>query len=252
MSGPTWSPPRQDRPEAGPEWLERYVQATALRPPADLVLRIGERIAREPISTAPRRFLAALRILDLRGLLRATAQSVSTAFGPGTRSVVLRMQAMAVVLVAVLGISIPTAAGLAGARFVVAELSQKTTHEDAVIVPHPSPSPTPVPALPEVAPKVKASVGPRAGERRDRAAPASTRRNQGVGDMTAKPPKRPRDGDIEREPRREEGEREEDAEDRSGGSADPDDDERDAGSDDDDERDPGSDDDERDAGSDES
>jgi hypothetical protein len=77
--------------------LERFLQATAIAPRPDLADRVRWRLAQEPPSTAPRRFLVALGALDARGVMRALRQSIATAFGPGRRPAVLRMQAMAIV-----------------------------------------------------------------------------------------------------------------------------------------------------------
>lgn len=102
--------------------LERYRDATDVPPPPELIDRIGARLLFEPRSTAPRRFLAALRARDPRGIARGLSQNVATAFRPGTRSMLLRAQATAILLVAAASIGLGSVAGLAATQHVVREL----------------------------------------------------------------------------------------------------------------------------------
>jgi hypothetical protein len=125
--------------------LERYLDATAVSPPPDLVGRIGARLLFEPPSTAPRRFLAALRALDARGILRGLAQNVSAAFRPGTRSMLLRAQAMAIVLVTLSTIGFGSVAGLAATQHAVDEVQAWMAREATT-----SPTASAAPAAPSV------------------------------------------------------------------------------------------------------
>jgi hypothetical protein len=107
--------------------LERYLDATAASPPPDLVEHISARLLLEPSSTAPRRYLAAIRALDLRAITRGLAQNATAAFRPGPRSMLLRAQAMAIVLVTLATVGFGSVAGLAAtqqvAQHVVTELA---------------------------------------------------------------------------------------------------------------------------------
>jgi hypothetical protein len=102
--------------------LERYLDATAVSAPPDLAGRIGARLLLEPPSTSPRRFLAALRTFDLCMIGRGLAQNVSVGFRPGTRSMLLRAQAMAIVLVTLSTVGFGSIAGLAATKHAVDEV----------------------------------------------------------------------------------------------------------------------------------
>lgn len=107
--------------------LERYLDATAASPPPDLVEHISARLLLEPSSTAPRRCVAAIRALDLRAIARGLAQNAAAAFRPGPRSMLLRAQAVAIVLVTLATVGFGSVAGLAAtqqvAQHVVKELA---------------------------------------------------------------------------------------------------------------------------------
>ncbi|MFO7532155.1 MAG: hypothetical protein R6W93_06805 [Candidatus Limnocylindrales bacterium] len=105
-----------------PASLERYLDATAVSPPPDLVGLIGARLLLESPSTAPRRFFAALRALDTRGILRGLAQNAGTAFRPGSRSMLLRAQAMAIVLVTLATVGFGSVASLAATHHVAQQV----------------------------------------------------------------------------------------------------------------------------------
>jgi hypothetical protein len=96
--------------------LERYLDATAVSPPLDLVEHISARLLLEPSSTAPRRYLVAVRALDLRAIARGLAQNATAAFRPGPRSMLLRTQAMAIVLVTLATVGFGSVAGLAATQ----------------------------------------------------------------------------------------------------------------------------------------
>jgi hypothetical protein len=109
--------------------LRAFLASTEIRPAADLTTRIRDRVAREPRSTAPRRFVAALWAHSLPGIWRGFVQSGQAALDPGTRSVVLRVQALIIVL-AVIGVtSLGGAAALAAAVRVVDELRSPVVTE---------------------------------------------------------------------------------------------------------------------------
>jgi hypothetical protein len=102
--------------------MQTFLRSTEIGPPAGLAHRIRDRVAEEPRSTAPRRFVGALRARSLPGIWRGFVQSVSAAFDPGTRSMVLRVQALIVVLVVIGATSFGGAAALAAAVRVVKEV----------------------------------------------------------------------------------------------------------------------------------
>ena len=102
--------------------LDRFRWSTDIRPSDDLLSRMRTRVSAEPRSTAPRRFVAALRARYGRGIWRSFSQSARAAFGPGTRSMTLRIQALAVVIVVVGTTGAGSAAAIAGAARVVTEV----------------------------------------------------------------------------------------------------------------------------------
>ncbi len=102
--------------------MQTFLRSTEIQPPADIAQRIRDRVAQEPQSTAPRQFVAALRARSLPGIWRGFVQSASAAFDPGTRSMVLRVQALIIVLVVIGATSFGGAAALAAAVRVVNEV----------------------------------------------------------------------------------------------------------------------------------
>lgn len=150
--------------------LERYLDATAVSPRPDLVERIGARLRLEPPSTAPRRFMAALRALDVRMIGRGLAQNVSTAFRPGTRSMLLRAQAMAIVLVTLTTIGFGSITGLAATKHAVDEVHAWMAKEATTSPAAPAaPAALAAPAAPsvrwvEVQPTVEGPADPAAAD----------------------------------------------------------------------------------------
>ena len=65
------------------EWMRAFLDSTMIWPAADLSDRIRMRIAEEAPSTAPRRFVAALRALQPARDWRGFVQSARAAFAPG-------------------------------------------------------------------------------------------------------------------------------------------------------------------------
>jgi hypothetical protein len=148
--------------------LERYLDATAVSPPPDLVGRISARLLFEPPSTAPGRFLAALRARDARGILRGLGQNAATAFTPGTRSMLLRAQAMAIVLVTLSTIGFGSVAGLAATKHVteqvVNELAGRSTKGSTSSSPAPAAPATPLVGRAAVQQTVEGPAGHAAAE----------------------------------------------------------------------------------------
>ena len=133
-------PPGQPRPEAIGSWpgaghppgeeqdpaesaLVRYAAATSVLPRPDLALRITQRIAAEPPSTAPRRYLRALAALDAWAAWRAFRQTLAAASGHGTSPAPMRPQALAAVLLTLVIVSGGGVAGVMGASLLISELS---------------------------------------------------------------------------------------------------------------------------------
>jgi hypothetical protein len=113
-------PPALDKGAGGPDnWVEDLMEAfrrsTDVRAPADLAARIRTRMSAEPPSTAPRRFLAALRGRHLPGIWRGFLQSGRIALDPRTRSLLLRIQALIIVVAVVGTTGLGSAAAVAAA-----------------------------------------------------------------------------------------------------------------------------------------
>jgi len=169
------SDPRPPTPtEEAEAALERYRQATQLHHRDDLVSRIHQRLADEPVSTAPRRFVAALRAFDVRGMWRGFRESVGVLVSPRTRSLLVRAQALAVTVAVVLGITLGSIVAVAAADRVIAEVQTLRQGErDRKPTPKRSPAATteasraattPVPqaATPDVSPSGRpaGAIGP--------------------------------------------------------------------------------------------
>jgi hypothetical protein len=122
-----------DRQSAHVDGLMRaFNESTALQPSADLSSRIRVRIAQEAPSTAPGRLLSALRALDTHGIWRGVVQSARTVVDPGTRSVVLRLQALTLVILVVGTSALGSAAAVAATAHVVAEVRDHVVGRPAI------------------------------------------------------------------------------------------------------------------------
>jgi hypothetical protein len=126
--------PHHEGPPGQPtDWadlmMRTFVRSTEIRPAADLTTRIRDLVAQEPRSTAPRRFMAALWAHSLPGIWRGFLQSAHVALEPGTRSMVLRAQAL-IIVVAMIGVTgFGGAAALAAAARVVNEIRRPAATE---------------------------------------------------------------------------------------------------------------------------
>lgn len=127
--------------------LERYVESTQIRASAELVRRFQVRLAQEPASTPPRRFVAALGAFAPRAAARAFRQSLGAIVGQGHVSALVRLQAIGLLLAALLVLG--TVVGGVGAVIV-----------SVVQPPDRSAPQTPLPSRAPRSPEVSASPAP--------------------------------------------------------------------------------------------
>ena len=126
--------------------LERYAATTAITASADVVRRFHERLAHEPASAPPRRFLAALGRLEPGEAWRAFRQSVAAALGRRRTSPLVRLQSVVLTLAVVVALGAAAGGGgLIGVKLVGPPVRAVTGHpRTPVASPSPSASPSPV------------------------------------------------------------------------------------------------------------
>lgn len=152
--------------EAGLEAVERELEAfaddTRLAPRAELIDRIMAAVAEEPVPTPPVTFLHAVGALALVDAWRAWRLNLRVALGTGPATGRLRMQALAVVVVAALLVGLGgTTVAVGAAQLVQAIVTPSVTNLDAT--PTPSPEITIAPdATPTPAPSPDTSASPEA------------------------------------------------------------------------------------------
>jgi hypothetical protein len=135
------------------ELLERHAGRTMVTPRSEWVAQIHGRIAQEAARTPSRRFLVALAALAPREAASAFRQSVSAAFGQGRFPALVRVQAMALVLLVALSVGVVGAGGAIMASTILRP-PEAPEHTVPVVQPSPVPSerPTLIPASPAVPP----------------------------------------------------------------------------------------------------
>jgi hypothetical protein len=140
--------------------LEAFADDTRVAPSPDLIDRIMAAIADQPVPTPPVAFLHAVGALALADAWRAWWLNLRVALGGGPASGRLRSQALAVVIVSALIVSIGGATVAVGAaRLVQAMVTPTLTVPDAT--PTPSPDATPGPeATPSPPPDASPSPAP--------------------------------------------------------------------------------------------
>jgi hypothetical protein len=169
MSRPT-DPFELGPDDAGLEAVERELEAfadeTRLAPSAGLTDRIMAAVAAEPVPTPPVAFLHAVGALALVDAWRAWRLNLRVALGAGRATGRLRMQALAVVVVAALLVGLGgTTVAVGAARLVQAIVTPSVVDTDPTPTPEVSPSPEAVPTpSPEVSPSPDPSKSPDASE----------------------------------------------------------------------------------------
>ncbi len=142
--------------------LEAFADETRLVPASDLVDRIMAAVADEPVPTPPVTFLHAIGALALADAWRAWRLNVRVALGAGHASGQLRLQALAVVVVAALLVGLGGTTVAVGAaqllQSVVAPSGLDATPRPSGLDVSPSPQPSTLP--PDVSPSPDASVRP--------------------------------------------------------------------------------------------
>ncbi len=93
------------------ELMERYAALTALAPRPEWLRQVHLRIAQEPRPTPTRGFLTAMGRLAPRDAAAAFRGSAAAAFGAGRFPAIVRAQAMALVLLVVLSVTVVGAGG---------------------------------------------------------------------------------------------------------------------------------------------
>jgi hypothetical protein len=127
--------------------LERVSAEPAPRPSSDFAARVSRAIAHEPLPVPSIAVRESIRHHNAGGFMQALADTVRVAFGPA-RPAVMRSQAFALLLVALLGIGVlGSATAIAASRFVYnvpapATQTASTTSATPVLSPSPSPTPT--------------------------------------------------------------------------------------------------------------
>ena len=165
MSRPT-APLDLGPDEAGLQAVERELEAfadeTRLAPSAELIDRIMAAVEEEPTPTPPVTFLHAVGALALVDAWRAWRLNLRVALGTGPATGRLRMQALAVVVVAALLVGLGgTTVAVGAARLVQAIVTPSVTDLDPT--PTPSPEATVRPeATPTPSPSPDASASPEA------------------------------------------------------------------------------------------
>jgi len=145
--------------------LEAFADETRLAPSADLADRIMAAIATEPVPTPPVTFLHAIGALALMDAWRAWRLNLRVVLGGGQATGRLRMQALAVVVVAALLLGVGgTTVAVGAAQLVQALVTPSVTAPDTTPLPtgpDVSPSlPTRSTTSPDVSPSPDTSSGP--------------------------------------------------------------------------------------------
>ena len=166
--------PASDPNQLGPESagldsvareLEAFADETRLVPSAELTDRIIAAVAAEPVPTPPVTFLHAVGALALVDAWRAWRLNLRVALGAGPATGRLRLQALAVVVVAALLVGVGgTTVAVGAAQLVQGIVTPSVTDPDATPVPSglevsPSPSTPPI-TSPDLSPSPDPSVGP--------------------------------------------------------------------------------------------
>jgi hypothetical protein len=135
------------------ELLERYAGRTMVTPRSEWVAQIHGRIAQEAARTPSRRFVVALAALAPGEAAAAFRESVAAAFGQGRFPALVRVQAMALVLLVVLSVGV---VGAGGAIMASTILRPPEVPEHTVPVVQPSPVPSERPTRGPVSPTLPA------------------------------------------------------------------------------------------------
>src|SRR5262245_50781062 len=152
--GAWFVPAERFGPPAGPDGgvdpiaqlLERYTASTHVSPPRGLAERIKGRIAEEPASTPPRRFVAALGTGSLLPMVAALGESAGAIVGIGRFGALVRLQALGLVLVVVMALgSVVGSAGALVTRIVAPPMPPAPVMPLSPTVPPPPPSASPSP-----------------------------------------------------------------------------------------------------------
>ena len=159
--------------------LDAFADETRLAPPADLADRIMAAVADEPVPTPPVTFLHAVGALALVDAWRAWRLNLQVALGRGRAPGRLRVQALAVVVVAALLVGIGgSTVAVGAARLVQGLVTPSVTDLDATPDPsglEVSPQPRPSPSI-SPNPQVSHGPDPRAPSLRRAPSPARARR----------------------------------------------------------------------------
>ncbi len=129
--------------------LDAFADETRLAPPADLADRIMAAVADEPVPTPPVTFLHAVGALALVDAWRAWRLNLQVALGQGSAPGRLRLQALAVVVIAALLVGIGGSTVAVGAARLVQGLvtpsvtDLDTTPEPSGLEASPQPRPSP-------------------------------------------------------------------------------------------------------------
>lgn len=173
------SEPAQDglAHDAAPALLVRYTSGSAVEPPPGLAARIVERVIHAPLPADPRYFVSRLARLDGRGAARELRYA-TRAIADRRSPLLLRLQALALVMVVGLATG---AIGVAGAVTVgplIDDLARPSTRQadDGRTGPGVTASPTPRPSPDAPAASAPAVSGPARGRASDRAGGSSDRR----------------------------------------------------------------------------
>jgi hypothetical protein len=135
--------------------LEAFADETRLAPSGDLTDRIMTAVAAEPAPTPPITFLHAVGALALMDAWRAWGLNLRTALGAGPATGRLRLQALAVVVVAALVVGLGgTTVAVGAARVVQAIILPRVTGPDTL------PSPPEVSLSPDAPPSPSADASP--------------------------------------------------------------------------------------------
>ena len=150
--------------------LVAFGDETRLAPPPDLVDRVMAVVATEPVPTPPVTFLHAVGALALVDAWRAWRLNVRVALGTGRAPGRLRIQALAVVVVAALLVGLGgTTVVVGAAQFVRSVVAPSISDQDTTPVPSridtsPTPSPQPSTTTPEITVPSAPSTSPDASE----------------------------------------------------------------------------------------
>lgn len=183
--------------------LDAFADETRLAPPADLADRIMAAVADEPVPTPPVTFLHAVGALALVDAWRAWRLNLQVALGQGSAPGRLRLQALAVVVIAALLVGIGgSTVAVGAARLVQGLVTPSVTDLDTTPEPsglEASPQPRPSPSVspnPQMSPDDSAGPSESADPSESEApgdpseAPESEGRSSGGGaGATARPPR---------------------------------------------------------------